>query len=377
MQPFGDIAKEGSRLAGAKTVSGKVQQAMMMPFAASEKFNRLWSFYSGQAAGLADGMTKESARQMGEMITMFTEFPGGVLGQSKMLRGMWSPFRQFLHFPTRYMEYLYGSLRMGPDPSKISTGILGRTLVGSTAIYEGAKNIMGVDLSGGLAMGAIPTPSYESAPFYPFPFVPPLLSLVGEGVKAVHSSDYSRLGASAMIGVPSGLAARRGFKAWSPKYADYKNRTPDGRIPTYNDKGMLIGSLTPMQMVLKGLGIRTTEQGKEQDMMQYLLTHRDKIRSYRREYLEAMSNNDLEKAQKINLEFQKKYKELGPMRIKKSDIKAIQNRKTISRLQRTMKGLPKDYRPMFQDMIGQAALGNFAQEIDNNPSGTTLLNYLE
>jgi len=372
----GDIAKEGTAISGATNIYERVKQGMMMPFAASEKLNRFWAFYAGQAKGLTDGLGKEAAREFAAKMTMFTQFPGGVLGQPKALRGVWSPFRQFLHFPMRYMEYLYGSMRMGPDPMKISTGVLGRTIAGSTGMYTAAKNLLGMDISGGLVGGAIPTPGYEGAPFYPFPFVPPLLSTTGEAASSLLTGDYSKMENVAAMLIPSGLAARRGFKAWAPRYADYQKRTPDGRIPIYNDKHMLIGNVTGMQLAMRGLGLKPTEIQSEGDMMKYLLTHRDRIRQYRRDYLEAMANNDLEQARKVNKAFQKKYPALGPIKVKKADIRAIETRKTVSRLNRTLKGFSASDRPVFAQMIEQSQLADFARQLDDDPSGATLQGYL-
>ena len=372
----GDLAMERRALGMARGGWDKVKKGMMMPFATSEKFNRLTAFYSAHKMALRDGLEAADASEFARRLTMQTQFTGGVLGQPKALRGVWTPFRQFMHFPMRYGEYLYGSMRMGPDPNVRSLGVLGRGLVGSATTYTIAKNFLGMDLTGGLMTGALPTPAYEGAPFYPFPFVPPLVGQVGEVARSVLTGDYSKLPAAAAIALPGGLGIRRGFKTFSPKYADYKNRTPDGRIPVYNDKNMLIGNMTPTQLFMRGIGIKPAEVQNEQDMMAYLLRHRDKIRQYRRDYLEALARNDVEQAEKVNKQFQKKYNGLGPLRVKKADIKSVRNRHTISRLNRTLKGFPEEYRPMFQQMVEQAKLAQFAQDIDNDPTGSTLMNYL-
>ena len=102
-------------------------------------------------------------------------------------------------------------------------------------------------------------------------------------------------------------------------------------------------------------------------MMQYLLTQREKIRQYRRDYLEALGENNLRKADRVNRDFQKKYPELGPLQIKKGDIRAVRNRKENARLQRAIKGFPKDYQPLFQSMFEQAELSQMSQTIDFNP----------
>jgi hypothetical protein len=382
----GDLVKEGTPTAGVAKGFEKVKQTIMLPFAASEKLNRFWAFYAGQSKALAElGVNRaaasrevlEQAHEAARFVTTFTQFPGGILNQPRALRGQWAPFRQFLHFPLRYMEYLYGSMRMGPDPNVRSLGIMGRTLMGSTAAYTLGKDLLGVDLSAGLAGGAMPGPGYEGSAFYPFPFVPPIFSVAGDVAMALHQGDPSRLLNTASMMVPGGLALRRGFKTFAPRYADYKNRGIDGRIPVYNESRMLIGRMSPVQLVMRGVGIKPAELQSEQDMMKYLLGQRDKIRQYRREYLEALASNDITKAQAVKREYTRKYPGLGELRVKKSDIKAVKNRHTVSRLNRTLKGFPVEARPMFQQMVEQARLIQFAEDLNEDPTGENLLNYLE
>ena len=167
--------------------------------------------------------------------------------------------------------------------------------------------------------------------------------------------------------LPGGIAVRRLYKTLGPKYADYKNRTEDGRIPVYNDQKALIGAFTPWQLSMRAIGIAPTSQQAEYDAAKWLITQRDKIRGYRRDYLESLASNDIRGAEKINREFQKAYPELGPLQTKKSDLKAIHNRREISRLNRILKGFPKSYQPLFSSMISQAGLSEITQNLEERP----------
>lgn len=379
----GDIAYEG-RLMGqtATSLFTRGKQVIMAPFAGSEKFNRLLSFYAGYQGGITSGLTPFTAKAMGQaaefgaLLTQYTQFPGGVAGIPQVFRGVWTPFRQFGHFPLRFVEFLYGGLRMGPTGG-FTTGVLGRGLAGSAGIYTIARNLLKMDISGGLMFGALPGPVYEGSAFYPSPYVPPILGMAGDVVKALHTGEYGRLGSSLALGVPAGLATRRAWRTWHPKYADYTSRTPEGRIPVYNDKGMLISTQSPMELTMRGLGLHPTGPESEREATKYLLTQREKIRSYRRSYIQAIGQNDLERAEKIQQEFQKKYPELGALQIKKSDIQAEQKRKETTRMHRILKGFPKAYQPLFQSMIEHQTLTNLAQGIDMNPERLeTLYSYL-
>jgi hypothetical protein len=366
----GDIAKEGlgaSKLLDVIKSKGwrSVHRGLMGPFAGSEKFNRLWSFYSAMEGGVAGGLKATEAMELGRFITQYTQFTGGPFGLPNWLRGRNPLFRQFMHFPTRFMEYLYGSMRMGPEGA-FSLGTLGRGLMASTGAYVVGKNILNMDLSPALMFSAMPFPQYEGSPFYPFPMVPPAVGVAGQATKALFTGEFGpgEFGKMVAINVPGGLAARRAMRALRPRYAGYRERTTDGRIPVYNDQGFLVGSYTPMQMTMRAMGLWQSDVQGEQQMVDYLLKQRDRIRYIRRQYLEALLQNDLEKAKKIHDRFARQYPQLGPITVKKSDIRAVRNRKQISRVYRVLKGFPKDYRPLFQSMVEQSAIGTIAQDAE-------------
>lgn len=159
--------------------------------------------------------------------------------------------------------------------------------------------------------------------------------------------------------IPGGIAGRRVYKAFAPKYADYANETPDGRVPTYTDKGMLVGYRTKKEMVLSGLGFSTMDKKNEQELTNYLLKQRDQIREYRRNYLTAIMENDYEKATKINDEFKRRYPELGDIRLKKGDYTAMETRRTHSRLSRVLRGFPKEYRGQFEQVAATTLAPGF------------------
>ena len=374
----GDIAKEGF---ARKMISGgmweKVKTAMLMPFSTSEGMNRIITYYAGRNQHLYQNAHKlagatsavkdaifSEAGKVGQTLTMTTQFTGGPLGIPKALINVWTPWRQFMHFPMRYGALLQASLRMGPDPTKMDWGTIGRTLAGSTSLYLGAKNLLGVDLSAGLLTGALPVPVYEGAPFYPWPLVPPAAGVIGTAAKALLTGETRDLGAAAALLIPGGIGARKAYRTFHPKYADYKNKTPDGRIPIYNNKRALIGTLTPLQLTLKSLGLRPSGVAAEQGAAQWLLAQREKIRAYRRDYLQALMENDNHKAGEVQREWTKAYPELGPLQVKKSDIRALENRRQISRLHRIEKGLPSAYRPLFSQILGEASLSALTQDID-------------
>jgi hypothetical protein len=364
---LGDLAKEGAGISlMGKGGWEKTKDIMLTPFSTSEAFNRLFGFYVGKHSKLAIGASHAEALNFGAVVNHVAHFPGGPLGMPRALLGMWGPARQFMHFPLRYAGFLSGSTQWGTGLGKART--LATSAGASAAAYTAAKNLLGVDISQGLMYGALPMPQYEKSPFYPWPLVPPIAAVGGEVVRAAATGEAGSLTRTAALLAPGGIALRRLYKTLGPKYADYKNPTEDGRVPVYNDKRALIGAFTPWQLTMKSLGLAPTSQQAEYGAAKWLLTQREKIRAFRRDFLEAISDNDIRKSEKINRDFQKAYPELGPLQVKKTDITAIHNRREVSRLQRILKGFPKAYQPLFGHMISQSGLSEMTEQLESRPS---------
>ena len=368
----GDIAKSGyEQLFKAKGVWDKVKGGMMAPFSTTEAGNQLLSFYSGRnqhlfknATRMAEAGMGREASKVGGSLALLTQFAGGPLGIPKSIMNMNPMWRQYMHFPMRYLGYLHGSLRMGTDPSKMDWGVIGRSLAGSTAAYIAARNLAGVDLSRGLMVGAMPIPQSERAVFSPWPMVPPAVSVIGEAAKSLLTGDARGLGYTAAMAVPGGVAMRRAYKSLSPRYADYKAPNPDGTIPLYNADQSLVGSLTPMQLSLRAIGLKSSGVSAEAAAAKWMLSQRDRIREYRRKYTQAIFDNEPVEAEKINAAFQGAYPELGPINLKKSDIRSIRDRRQMSRIQRISKGMSRSYRPIFDQVLADASLGQITQGIN-------------
>lgn len=362
----GDVIHEASGLAQSLTGNwNKAKAAMMGPFAGSEKFNRLLAFYSAHSAGLESGLNAEQAGVISRNITLMTQFGGGAIGIPNAIRELPVPFRQFGQFPLRMLEWLYGSARMGPDANKLSLGIMGRTMVGSAGIYEIFKNLVGLDVSSALAFSALPNPTFENAPFYPWPIVPPAVSVAGDIAKGMASGKWEGVGGRTLAMLtPGGLGIRRLYKTFAPKYIDYNARQADGSYPVYNQQGYLVRNEQPMSIIMRGLGLQPAGVQEEMALTQWLMRQRDKIRGYRREYIAAILDNNLNRADSIQKEFGKAYPQLGPIQVKKRDLEYANGQRQITRIQRILKGMPASYRTVFEDVAGLAMANDFAGSIN-------------
>jgi hypothetical protein len=211
--------------------------------------------------------------------------------------------------------------------------------------------------------GALPLPAWEGSPFYPLPFVPPLVGLAGAAAMDLTSGEFDQTKRSLPLLVPGGVALSR-YSRYAPLSlggrADYNNRTPDGRVPVYTETGSLKGYMTPMQLFGASIGLKPLNMEKEQALMGYLVQQRDKIREYRRNYLEAVSVNDWQEAEDIKRQFREEFPDLGELKIKKQDLEAVKSRRQITRLERLMDTLPREYRDEYGQMVSMA-LGQEAQ----------------
>jgi len=347
----------------ATGVRQKAESLMMAPFKVSEMTNRLVAVYGAQGQATSWGASKEVAKKIAANVVDLAHFTGGPAGMPSGIMDSWAPWRQFMQFPMRTAGFMADSLTWGENAAKFNPGTIFRAMAGAGAAYTVGKNMLNLDLSPGLMMGALPLPQFENAPFYPAPLVPPLAQMAGNVVKGIAQGEMQPIADTATLLVPGGLAAKRLAKTLGPKRADYNNRLPDGRIPTYNKDGGLIGAYSPLQLGLRAVGLMPGDAAAERGAAQWLVKQRDQIRAYRRAWLDAHMANDPIKADKIQGDFQKQYPELGRLQFKKSDINAIEQRRQTARVNRIVRGFPKAYKPLFQNIITEAELGGFTQTL--------------
>ena len=87
-----------------------------------------------------------------------------------------------------------------------------------------------------------------------------------------------------------------------------------------------------------------------------MLKQREIIRDFRREAMLALQANDVQRYNDVRAEYAKQFPELPPLRLKKSDMRALQLRQTTTRLERVLKTLPTDVRPFFQSIAREALM---------------------
>ncbi len=367
---------------GAMSTVESIKAAMMSLFTATERFNKLWAWNSAMMKALAEGLDAVSAKEFARQIVNITQFPGGLTNTGVGMINWWAPFRQFVQFPRAIGELLLShgrALGSGaqafPESWPIiggqNWGTMGRMLTATGLLY-GAGAAAGLKLPG--LWEALPAPHGEDQPFFPFPFVPPILALPGAVAADMFSGggekgDWSRTKRALPLLVPGGVALARASTVLSPElakrlgreYADYDHPMPDGTIPVYSADGGLKGFKSTARLIADAVGWKTLAGDPEAELVEYLIKQRDKIRDYRRAYLERLAANDMAGARALNEEYKRNFPNTGDIAVKPSDIEAIHARHDITRIERVLQTLPPEVRPMFGQMIA-VAMGETAQQ---------------
>lgn len=380
------MLKKGS----LKKVWGILTQAIMVPFRNTEILNRAVMFY-GARKGFADelaGKTIPLDTFTGETnvalekgftqaeLALGTESPnrlvreitkgarslvslahttGGVQGTPNMLMKWPTLGKQLMGFPLRFASYL---MRGG-------WGRVARVALGSALAAGAAYTLFGDAgkkfVRDATVFGAVPTPT-DYGVFAPIPLVPPIGQVIGAAGMAL-AGEPKHLGRAAMLLVPGGVGLTRllplaGSKTlghvFNKEYADYNHPTPDGLIPVYTPDDGLIGYESQPSLMLKAWGIPNSTPAQEQVVTSWLTKNGDRIASLRREYMDALASNDQRAADRIEKQWEKSFPGTGPIPIKASHLRSLHLRRDVSRMERTLEGLPPELRGQFMSAISMS-----------------------
>ncbi len=367
-------------LGAAKTAKDKIASALMAPFRGSELINRLSSYY-GARGGLLEGLpgteyvfasgkrvmlprnykhrlVQEAATEGAAELVGTTQFGTGPLQRPVGTLEWWPPFSQYTTFPLRQLNLM---LKLAGNPAWLS-----RAALMSGLMYGAGREVFQTDFSRMMMTGGIPQLTTGQA-FSPVP-VPPLLQLAGSAAMALGGETES-LSRSWPLLVPGGVEASRAIgmipggqsvaQAVGRPYADYGNRSPDGRIPVYSAAGAMIGLYTPSQLLSKSMGLGDVVGEQEQALVKFTLRQRDEIRALKREYLDSAFQNDTTSMIDLQEKWNSRYPGMGPIPVSKADMRSVHLRHDVTRLERVLETIPPEMRPEFAAAISTAYGSNF------------------
>lgn len=260
-------------------------------------------------------------------------------------------------------------------------------MVGMSALlYEGFKGAIGADISRAGAVESLQAffdPQRAMAGDSPF-VVPPVLSISTDAIRGLLGGDTELVGNAMARVVPGGVALQRALQvapdakanfitslaAPSQKfYAEYGNMNADGLVPIRKSDNTLVDFKSPTELVLRGLGINLSLPQYSRDVDGYMVRQRSRMNDYRRKWADAVIyENDLQKAQKIEAEFQKQYGFRLP--ITKDQMKAYIKGMETPRSLRMMDRVAPELRTYFQQEMARnpERLGTEARAITDIPT---------
>ena len=345
--------------------------------------------------------------------------PGQLLGNPLM--------RQFAGFVTRstmipfsLSPQLAGGVRFWRGTQKeigLPPGLVdfGRILGASAVIYELGKNFIGSDLTRytGYAQVTSGYPFLREGKVDPnedgLPVVPPVIDIPMQGFKSLLTGDLELFKRQALRLVPGGVAAGKFAKyGWpgvtglysqlgvkegdeqvqafgsriDPKtglpgtpQADYRNITPDGRVPFYSPDGTLIDYRSPMQLILQGLGFPVKDTEVPQ-LDRFLTRNAEEIASYRQDAIDKMLSGDMAGYESVAEQFGRRFQFKGedgqnrplPLAISQSQIEARRKLHEQSRSDRIAGRIPSDIRAQYEGMVNAYDPYRNAEQATQSPA---------
>jgi hypothetical protein len=371
---------------GLQAASDKVKGVLLAPFAGTEVFNRLVAFKAFQKKAMTDlkgelfyfpelgkrvllgednkVLLKAASNRAAAHGVGMTQYGSGFEARPNFLADTWSPLSQYTTYPLRTAGLVAQTAATNP-------GVFGRLLLGAGLTVAGGEELLGTDLRRGVIFGGMPAPS-EDGPFAPLPVVPPLLGGIGSLGLAAASGDSKPIREFLPSMIPAGTSLARGVgflpggsglaAGVGRSYADYQNRTPDGRIPVYNAEGSLTGYYSTAQLYARALGFRNPSAQQESILTKWMLSQRENVRSMKQDYMQALYDGDAQHAMTIAERYDEAYPGMGGIPVKKSDIRSLHLRRDVTRLERLMDTMPPELRGQLMPVIG-AALGPNADSL--------------
>jgi hypothetical protein len=290
---------------------------------------------------------------------------GGVLGNSLL--------RMFLQYPTRTLSNLVVSNQLGGGtrsfgfsrfggPSIEIPAPLGDTfrLLGTGAVaYELGKNLLGLDLSSGLAGAAIgQLPNQFLSQGIP---IPPVIDIPTQLVAGLAEQDRDQIRQAAFRLLPGGLALQKALGAMpalpgggsfgllQSQYADWGAKTPTGQIPVYRNDGSLLAYESPLNLVLRGVGADFKRLKSPEEATKFLLANRAEIINLKRKYKDAVLGNNMALAAQIEGEYKKRFG--VPMTVKPSEWDRAVQLREVPLFERMLENLPSDVREPYSTTL--------------------------
>ena len=364
---------------GATPLVGKPQfsllETMMKPFQLSETLNRtvtanaMLNAYERVGRVGADDAVR--AGQDAALAVQLFQFGSSPLNRPAAfyLPGLRNPaFRQFAQYGIRSFANVFAIPKM-VDPTRKAPVMqdLARLMAVSAVAYEVGKNVLGADLSRGLAFGMTDLVGGQQAlqgdqpPLY----IPPVVDVGWNAVKFLGTGDSEILQDILPRVIPGGVAVSRLIGAAPPSetlqavglqrtYADWR-QSESGNVPVYNTDGRFMGQYSTSDVVLRAFGADLGRFNNPQELSQFLLKNRDAIRDGRRQYIAAVLGNNMGAAKRVKVDFEKRFG--MPLTVTQDQMKQAIKLREESVVGRTLETMDVTARDMYRRAVEETLPG--------------------
>lgn len=356
---------------GSVRMIDRIKRAGMAMFTATETHNRVGAFYAGMRHAAQDGLKGAEAVAHARRIVVRSQLVGSLADTPMIFQSggaLSNPLlRQLAQFPVRTLEFTAEGVQdaLTGNPARMIRQVAGVYITAEIGDVLGLN--LGDSLMGGISPMFSPV-NEKGAILAPLPIVPPVIALAA-GVASTLAGDWETIHRQLPLLVPGGVGLARavGFipgpsdvpqavARWlGRKHADYKGANPmTGRIPVYTGRGNLTGYYSPWEITKYALGIRGGGIDQEAQAAQRLAKDGDLMKQVRRSYTDALFANDPRKAAGIEAEYEKRFGH--KIAITEQQIRAMQERRKLTRIEKQLATLPREARPQYEQAINAAGL---------------------
>lgn len=259
--------------------------------------------------------------------------------QSGVLALPW--VRQFLTFPIRTFTSWTNTAPM-IDQGRRTWGATGfqtqgkfsamfhdmaRTLGTSAVVYEVGKNALGMDFSKGLGAQTL----FESSIVGPLVLsdrkdlgyklpIPPVIDIALDGSNALMQEDKSLIGALLPRVIPGGISFQRALNmaprigsqegfvgGLQREFTDFNQINAEGQVAIYRADGSLLKQESAIKRIFSSVGLGPYLNRNDQELHKFLVTNKQQHDQIKSEFISAREANNFEKANRIALQFEKKF----------------------------------------------------------------------
>jgi len=282
--------------------------------------------------------------------------------------------RQFLQFPVRSavnivtMPGMIGGSRQmfGREISNPVAvwGLDTMRMLGVSAIaYEIGKNMLGADISKGLAVGFMPDIDVDKDKELQLP-VPPFADAMYSGIRSIMAGGDRDVMADVIpLMLPAGVSISRALGAMpksetlqalglQKRYAAWDQRDEEGNVPIFDQDSRLLGMYSGSDIVLRAMGTDMGRFNNQTEVTQFLLKNRDQMREQRREWIASVLANNMSKAAKIKANYERQFG--MPLTVTQQQMKEAVKIREESVAGRTVNTMDKDLQQQYKDVLSES-----------------------